>query len=496
MRERFQQLRITVSTCDKATAFAETFARQRRTFQTASDDVSDAVTAADTQMLLADESGERWRSEAAVIRKLEATIGVSAEQVMDELANVESALRTAGTLRDKTDRQARDAASRHGTAVTTVDNATDRAVAMATKATDVAERVHAILRLPGVTDTVEATERPEGATPAELVGWLRSNVTNAKQRPVSLDAVHIALDTLRDHVNLMFDVHRKTTSHEVLLVELIGGEGTHPLPTAAADLASRAETGRQAIMQSEAEVFSRFIVDGVATDMRKIIRLAKETIRDTSARVSAHRTSNGIGVRLKFADKDDVTEAVNRIRQLVAIADQVRSAAENEELSTLLRQTVQDAYNLNRAEGYGKALADSLDYRNWYIVEPVVLGPNDGQERTLKGAKLSEGELRYVTYLALISALDSHLSALPPIAPRLILLDDAYAMVDDHGRRILTSILVERDIDFMMTGFDLWLHYANIHSLDEYEIRSTGEETPTTAVRYHWDGQRHHLREV
>ena len=243
-------------------------------------------------------------------------------------------------------------------------------------------------------------------------------------------------------------------------------------------------------------MFSRFIVDGVANDMRKVIRMARDTIRDTSARVSHHRTSNGIGVRLRFAEKDDVSDAVNRIRELVAIADQVRSAAENEELSTLLRQTVEDAYDLNRAEGYGKALTDSLDYRSWYTVEPVVLGPNDGQERTLKGAKLSEGELRYVTYLALISALDSHLSALPSIAPRLMLLDDAYAMVDDHGRRILTSVLVERDIDFMMTGFDLWLHYANIDSLDEYEIVSTGEESPTTAVRFHWDGHRHRLRDV
>ncbi|MFC5932095.1 TIGR02680 family protein [Cryobacterium melibiosiphilum] len=495
LQERVQQLRTTVSTCDEATIFAETFARQRRTFQTTSDDVSGAVTAADTQILLTDKSGERWRSEAAIVRKLEATVGVSAEQVMTELADAESALRTAGTLKDKTDSQARDAASKHGAAVTTVDNATNRAVALADDAVEVAEHVHAILRLPGVTDTVEAIERPAEATPAELVRWLRSNVINTKQRPVSVDDVHVAVDTLRDHVTQMFGVHR-TTTDGVLLVELIGGEGTHPLPTAAADLATRAETGRQAIMQSEADVFSRFIVDGVATDMRKVIRLATETIRDTSARVSAHRTSNGIGVRLKFADKDDVPEAVNRIRELVAIADQVRSTAENAELSTLLRQTVQEAYDLNRAEGYGRALADSLDYRNWYSVEPVVLGPNDSQERTLKSAKLSEGELRYVTYLALISALDSHLSALPPIAPRLILLDDAYAMVDDHGRRILTSILVERDIDFMMTGFDLWLHYANINSLDEYEIRSTGEETPTTAVRYHWDGQRHNLREV
>lgn len=494
LQEAVQQLRSTVQACDAATTLTGTLTHQLGAFETAAGEVDAAMAAANNQLLVADQAGERWRTEAAIIRELESTIGVTAEQVIADLATVESELGAASGAKAKTDKEVVDAAAKYGAAAKAVDNASDHAVAEAENAAGVAAHVYAILGLPGIVEAVSVSDTPDvQMTPAELVAWLRGNIIN--QRSVSIDDVHTAVDTLRDHVAQMFDVNRPTT-HGVLLVELSGGEGTHALPAAAADLARRAETGRQAIIQSEAEVFSRFIVDGVANDMRKIIRLARDTIRDTSARVSQHRTSNGIGVRLRFAEKDDVTDAVNRIRELVAIADQVRSAAENEELSTLLRQTVEDAYNLNRAEGYGKALTDSLDYRSWYTVEPVVLGPNDGQERTLKGAKLSEGELRYVTYLALISALDSHLSALPSIAPRLMLLDDAYAMVDDHGRRILTSILVERDIDFMMTGFDLWLHYANIDSLDEYEIVSTGEESPTTAVRFHWDGQRHRLRDV
>jgi uncharacterized protein (TIGR02680 family) len=494
LRESVQHLRSTVDACDTVITLVVTLTRQLRAFDVTAGDVGAAIAAVDSQLLVADQAGERWRTEAAIIRELEATIGATAEQVIAELATVDATLGTAMATKDKTDRLVVDAAGKHGAAVTAVDTASDRSAAAVENAGDVAAHVQAVLRLPGVSDAVSVDEAPdEQVTPTELVTWLRASV--AKQRPVSIDDVHAAVDTLRDNVTQMFDVHRPTT-HGVLLVELTGGEGTHALPAAAADLARRAETGRQAIIQSEAEVFQRFIVDGVANDMRKTIRLAADTIRDTSNRVSQHRTSNGVGVRLRFAGKDDVTDAVNRIRELVAIADQVRSTAESNELSDLLRQTVEDAYNLNRAEGYGKALTDSLDYRNWYSVEPVVLGPNEKQERTLKGAKLSEGELRYVTYLALISALDSHLSALPPIAPRLILLDDAYAMVDDHSRRILTSILVERDIDFMMTGFDLWLHYANVDSLDEYEIRSTGEESPTTAIRYHWDGQRHRLRDV
>jgi recombinational DNA repair ATPase RecF len=101
-----------------------------------------------------------------------------------------------------------------------------------------------------------------------------------------------------------------------------------------------------------------------------------------------------------------------------------------------------------------------------------------------------------VSLLTLICALDSHLTALPGTTPRLLLLDDAFIAIDENGRRILMSILVDRDIDVVMTGFDLWLHYPEISSLDEFDIVATGDESPTTSVRHHWDGHKRHLRAV
>ncbi|WP_426516757.1 TIGR02680 family protein [Diaminobutyricibacter sp. McL0618] len=493
LRVAVGRLRATVEACETAIALAGSVRQQILALDIAVDEIGTANMIAEDAKLTAEQSVDRWRSEAAAVRELEATIGATAEQMITELASVQNELAAAVELKAKADQQALETASKHGAAVTKVDAATDKAKEEAEKADLAAAHVTTILRLPGIAEAASAgsATAPDDDTAPALDDWVRVHVT--KKKIVSIDAVHQAVDTLREHVTQMFDVYRHTIG-DVLLVEVNDGDTIQPLPAAAADLAARAETGRNALVEAEYEMFSNFIIDGVADDMRKTIRLASETIHDTSARVSSHRTSNGIGVRLRFAPKDDVPESAARIRELVAIADAARTSDQNTALSNLLRETVEEAYNLNRAEGYGKALADSLDYRNWYTVQPIVLGPTPGQERTLKSAKLSEGELRYVTYLALISALDSHLSALPAIAPRLMLLDDAYAMVDDHGRRILTSILVERDIDFMMTGFDLWLHYANVDSLDEYEIASTGDDSPTTAIRFHWDGQRHRPR--
>ena len=60
--------------------------------------------------------------------------------------------------------------------------------------------------------------------------------------------------------------------------------------------------------------------------------------------------------------------------------------------------------------------------------------PREGQQRRLsRRAKLSQGETRFVSYVTLFAAADGYLTSLGDDgrALRLILLDDAFAKVDD-----------------------------------------------------------------
>ncbi len=126
----------------------------------------------------------------------------------------------------------------------------------------------------------------------------------------------------------------------------------------------------------------------------------------------------------------------------------------------------------------------------------TILGPEEGQQRRLsRRAKLSQGETRFVSYVTLFAAADGYLTSLGDDgrALRLILLDDAFAKVDEGTVAELMGLLVTLDLDFVMTGHALWGCFPQVPRLDVYEVRrSDGSSAVTTHV--HWDGRNRHLR--
>jgi hypothetical protein len=174
----------------------------------------------------------------------------------------------------------------------------------------------------------------------------------------------------------------------------------------------------------------------------------------------------------------------------------VRTAAQTNELIELVKARVDEQFALDETAGYAAHLKAALDYRTWHEVEVLIVGPGAGQLRRIsKRAKLSQGETRFVSYVALFAAVDAYLSGLPDTsrALRIILLDDAFAKVDNRTIGVLMGLLVRLDIDFAMTGHALWGCFPQVPSLDVYEVRRReGSAAITTHV--HWDGRVRHLR--
>lgn len=214
--------------------------------------------------------------------------------------------------------------------------------------------------------------------------------------------------------------------------------------------------------------------------------------------LSSIRTSHGIGVKVRWVLAEGAGASVTRIRDLVTTAPALRTTAANGELAELLKARVGgESFAANAASGYAEHLRSALDYRAWHTVEVIITGPGEGQQRRLtRGAKLSQGETRFVSYVTLFAAVDAYLSSLPPGnggALRLLLLDDAFAKVDDQTIAELMGLLVRLDIDFAMTGHDLWGTYAQVPALDCYEIRRR-QDGPAVTTHLHWDGRNRHLR--
>ncbi len=274
----------------------------------------------------------------------------------------------------------------------------------------------------------------------------------------------------------------------------LSGAGGDTTPTGVlAHLTVRAEEGRAALSQREHDVFTGFVLGGVADELRRRITQAENLIAAMNESLADSRTSHGIGVRIGWHPVREDADAAH-ITEL--LTDGARAISDSDELIELLRHRVEVSHDDDPSAGYAAHLSRALDYRTWHTVDVTIIGPEPDQERRIsKRAKISQGETRFVSYVALFAAADGYLSGLPDtdLALRMVLLDDAFAKIDEPTIGELMGLLVRQDIDFVMTGHALWGCVPQVPALDIYEVRRLGDSSAVT-TRVHWDGRSRHVR--
>jgi len=425
-------------------------------------------------------------------------VGSAAEAVRAELADLEARRRTRNGELHAAREQARAAARTAATARSELTGLTEKAVAAADGMRVAGEALRTQLDIPGLLEA--ACDDPTPVRNALAGSDLRalaaavSSAVPAPRSPVGESQVQNALRDLDRDSSGVFDVLADRLAG-VIVVDLADSTGRRPIAPAAAEFARRSREGQAALTAREHRVFTDFVLGEVGEELRRRIAQATSLVKAMNASLAGMRTSHGIGMRIHWA-LDEGEPSARRIKELVATAGALRSPEATAELTELLRTRVQAQHDLDATLGYAAHLAQALDYRTWHTMEAIVLGPEPRRERRL-GPRLavSEGERRFIAYVILFAAVDAYLSGLPdPRALRLLLLDDAFAKVDDRTIGHLMGLLVRLDIDFVMTGHGLWGCYPQVPELDVYEIRRRADEvSPAITTHVHWDGRTRHL---
>jgi uncharacterized protein (TIGR02680 family) len=440
-----------------------------------------------------------WHTAASELAAQHQALDLSIEEARVELERTNGA-------RNKTDAQHRAAleAVSHmgpqlGEARKTSETASAHVLVEVQRLADMSQRFTRRIALPGLA-AAATSERLAGIVHPDQVDEVRAGslallaAIAEPRQPASPSRVFDAFRDFDREVSGQLDV-RHWLEDEVHLVEVAGVGDERTLAGAALLLTTRVEQGRSALSEREREVFTRFVLGGVAEELRRRVNQAGQLIAAMNTSLRGITTTNGIGVKLGWGLREEHA-ALGRVLELVATSDAVRSEAQNAELTDLLRKRVELHYAADPSSGYASHLAAALDYRTWHEVSVTILGPDAGQQRRLsRRAKLSQGETRFVSYVTLFAAADGYLTSLGDDgrALRLILLDDAFAKVDDTTVAELMGLLVTLDLDFVMTGHALWGCFPQVPTLDVYEVRrSDGSSAVTTHV--HWDGRNRHLR--
>ncbi|HEX7305293.1 TIGR02680 family protein [Lentzea sp.] len=494
-------------TCDRLADRLDSVRRRRHEHQGAVGAVGNASALRREAESAGQKSWSEWHGEHGKFVTLRDSLGAEADKVTAQLEAAEAEHKrvraSVGALSSE-ERRLDKEADKAKELVTATKARADEAVARTREAL---QRLSAQVTLPGIADAAAGTAAadlltlctssgaPDDAGVERLVTAVQQ-VLDRKGPAVDENGLMRSLRAVGGNLANTFDL-TPTSDEGMWLVDLTDAVGRQPVAVAAARLREQAAGAAAALTDREHRVFTDFVIGGVGEELRRRLIQAEGLVRAMNTSLSNIRTSHGIGVRLRWELVEPEDSPIGRIRELVAASVAVRPSEHTDELIRLLKDRVDERFEADANAGYGEHLRAALDYRQWHRVEVSITGPEPRQVRKIsRRAKLSQGETRFVSYVALFAAADAYLSGLPDTgsALRLILLDDAFAKVDDRTIAELMGLLVRMDVDFCMTGHALWGAYPQVPSVDVYEIRRA-EGTAAAATHVHWDGRnRHYLR--
>jgi uncharacterized protein YPO0396 len=232
------------------------------------------------------------------------------------------------------------------------------------------------------------------------------------------------------------------------------------------DVAQRSEL----LSAKEREILENHLQAEIAAEIQHLMRAADKQVVSINDELHKRPTSTGVRYRLQWQplsieEGAPVGLEIARERLLNTSSD-LWSADDRRAVGTMLQQQI--AMERARAEAdpvvSGLSLMDqlarALDYRRWHRFR--VQRQQDGQWRRLSGPA-SSGERALGLTVPLFAAISSFYGrGGSPHAPRLMLLDEAFAGIDDAARAHCMGLIREFDLDFVITSEREWACYAEL----------------------------------
>ncbi|GAA3773001.1 TIGR02680 family protein [Streptomyces coacervatus] len=446
------------------------------------------------------------------VQALEDALGASEQEI---LAREDEAKRRLEAVRRQLPGVQRDMGDTHDARVRAEEDERVRREALAAQEGEAiasGRRLRTALSLPGVSRGAGLDLSPEDEAAAaeddardrtralrQLVESVRSRL-DAERRDISDTTLLNRHTELRDQLSGGYDATLE--EHDGIKVcRLVDDHGAHDIAVVGERIAAQAADARERLTDREREVFQRFLTGELGDHLSAQVLAAGALVAALNTTLSTVRTSHGLGVTLDWKLADAVEADVRAAVELLRSPSGLRTREQSEQLRDVLQRRIEDARRADPAAGYAAHLRTALDYRDWFTFTPwVVNDAAPASRRRLSGRTgLSQGEQRVLSYLVLFAAAAAHFTSLAeavPHAPRLILLDDAFAKVDEPTHARLGRILVDLDLDFVLTSERLIGNWPDVPSLHIYECLRDPHVRGVATLHYTWNGRQRRLVSV
>lgn len=269
-----------------------------------------------------------------------------------------------------------------------------------------------------------------------------------------------------------------------VFVSIKGRETT--LPELEQGLAEQIDQHERMLSAREREIIHNHLVTEVGAQLSELIGDADRQIAEINEELRRRPTTTGMSLRVLWRARGDGPAGLAEARRLLGTASEVWSDDDRVQLGGFLQARIAEVRDADETGNWYDHLGEALDYRRWHrfsverkqgdVWKPAT-GPASGGERVLAAS------------IPLFAAASSHYrTAANPHAPRLIMLDEAFAGVDDDSRANCLGLLAHFDLDVVMTSEREWGCYAEVPGLSIAQL-SRFDDTPAVHVQlWRWNG--------
>jgi uncharacterized protein (TIGR02680 family) len=262
-----------------------------------------------------------------------------------------------------------------------------------------------------------------------------------------------------------------------------------------ARLAGEIAQRRELLTAGERKVLENHLQAEIAAAVQKLLQDAERQVHSINAELDKRPTSTGVRFRLQWQTPPEGAEGAPigleaARKRLLNTSTDLWSAEDRRVVGEMLHQRI--AAERSRADALGggsllEQLARALDYRRWHRFG--VQRWQDGQWRPLSGPA-SSGERALGLTVPLFAAVSSYYTQSGYAhAPRLVLLDEAFAGIDDAARAHCMGLIHEFDLDFVITSEREWACYAELPGVAICQLQRREGINAVHVSRWTWDGR-------
>jgi uncharacterized protein (TIGR02680 family) len=452
------------------------------------DDLGDAADAAEAQCA-------EFAREAAALAELTQAIGGEAEQVAAQLSELEAERRALRTGLPDLRATAGDLSNQVVKTETVLEGkGTD--IGTRADAADAAESAfRAALAAPGVV----AAAMIDSAEPVELpddLGEVMSLLAAVDRKAASEELVITKLQALQTALAGSHDITPERHAG-ILTITVAGEQGPRPVAEAARQVSGQLGEQRGYLGERYQDIFATFMLRNLAERLHGQITVAEDLTRRMNDVLDVARSSQGVHVQLEWRPAAALDETTLEALKLVRTPFAERTDEEDAMLRRAFTERI-DAERDTHSGGYAEILTRALDYRSWYTftVRVADAGP-DGKPRTRRMRQLSSGETRLVSYVTLFAAAAAFYGAVSgaggiggeEVGPlRLVLLDEAFERLDDPTIARMLGLLVDLDMDWIVTWPSGWGVSDKIPKMHIYDVLRPKSGRGVACTHTTWNG--------